>query len=129
MKGYLLDTSIALLAVHQSVRLPSAIRQAIEEGPGFLSVITYWEVMVKSMKGGLDVGDPRQWWGETLDALGLLPLLYRPEHIAGLYDLPAIHQDPFDRALIAQAIVEDLILITNDATIVRYASERFRAIQ
>ncbi len=129
MKGYLLDTSIALLAVHQSVRLRAAIREAIEEGPAFLSVIAYWEVMLKSMKGRLDVGDPRQWWGETLDALGLLPLLYRPEHIAGVYDLPAIHQDPFDRALIAQAIVEDLMLITSDATIIRYASERLRVIQ
>ena len=53
----------------------------------------------------------------------------RTRTVTGLYDLPAIHQDPFDRALMAQAIVEDLILITNDATIVRYASERFRVVQ
>ncbi len=105
------------------------MREAIAEGPAFLSVIAYWEVMVKSMKGNLDVGDPRQWWGETLGALGLLPLLYRPEHIANVYNLPAIHQDPFDRALIAQATVEDLMLITRDATIVKYTSERFRVVQ
>ncbi|MDP2997727.1 MAG: type II toxin-antitoxin system VapC family toxin [Bryobacterales bacterium] len=77
-----------------------------------MSVIAYWEVMVKAMKGTLDVGDPRQWWGETLEALGLRPLLYRPEHIAVIYHLPPVHQDPFDRALIAQAMVEGLALVT-----------------
>ena len=55
--------------------------------------------MVKSMKGKLDVGEPRQWYG---------PLLYRPENVAEIFTLPAHHQDLFDRALIAQATVEDV---------------------
>jgi PIN domain nuclease of toxin-antitoxin system len=129
LKGYLLDTSVALVAIHQSVRLSSAVRAALERGPSFLSVISYWEVMIKSMKGALDVGDPRQWWTETLDALALFPLLYQPEHIAAIYHLPPIHRDPFDRALIAQATVEDLTLLTTDVVIPRYASQRFRVIQ
>jgi len=85
--------------------------------------------MIKAMKGMLDVGDPRQWWTETLEALALFPLPYEPEHIAALYGLPPIHRDPFDRALIAQATVEDLVLLTTDAVIPRYASQRFRVIQ
>lgn len=129
MNGYLLDTSVALLAVASPERLSPRIRKAIERGPAFLSVIAYWEVMVKAMKGTLDTQDARQWWREALDALGLQPLLYRPEHVAALYPLPPIHQDPFDRALIAQATVEDLTLLTTDRVIPEYASDRFRVIR
>jgi PIN domain nuclease of toxin-antitoxin system len=70
-----------------------------------------------------------EWWRETLDALGLRPLLYRPEHIAAIYHLPPVHQDPFDRALIAQAIVEGLALVTTDGEIARYACEGLRVIR
>ena len=126
MKGYLVDTSIALTAVDEPKRLTKTVRRALDRGPAHLSVIVYWEVMVKSMKGTLQVGDPRAWWTETLRDLDLLPLLWRPEHIAELYGLPAIHHDPFDRALVAQAIAEDLVLLTSDAVIPDYASGRFQ---
>ena len=129
MKGYLLDTSVALLAIDTPELLTTPVRVALERGPSFLSVISYWEVIIKSMKGALDVGDPRQWWTETLEALALFPLLYEPGHIAAIYDLPPIHRDPFDRALIAQATVEDLTLLTTDRALPRYASERLRVIQ
>jgi PIN domain nuclease of toxin-antitoxin system len=129
LKGYLTDTDVALLAVDTPELLRPPVRAALERGPSFLSVISYWEVIIKSMKGTLDVGDPRQWWTETLEALALFPILYQPAHIAAIYDLPPIHRDPFDRALIAQATVEDLTLLTTDRAIPRYASERFRVIQ
>ena len=126
MKGYLVDTSIALAAVDQPQRLSKNVRRALDRGPAFLSLIAYWEVMIKSMNGMLQVGDPRQWWQETLDALSLVPLLWRPEHVAELYGLPPIHRDPFDRAMIAQAIAEDLVLLTRDTEIPKYASGRFQ---
>ena len=59
----------------------------------------------------------------------LKPLLYRPEHITAIYDLPAIHRDPFDHALIAQAIAEDLTFVTTDARIAQYASSRLRILR
>ena len=65
MRGYLLDTGVALIAVNAPERLRATVRAGIEQGPAFLSVISYWEVMVKSQKGNLDVGDPRLWWRET----------------------------------------------------------------
>lgn len=129
MKGYLLDTSVAILAVDTPERLSPPVRKAIDKGPAFLSPIAYWEVMLKAMKGVLDVGDPRHWWAETLEALALSPVLFRPEHIAAIYDLPPFHRDPFDRALIAQAQVEDLTLLTTDNAIPQYACERFRVIR
>ncbi len=128
MKGYLLDTNVALLAMSTPELLSAPVRAAIEKGPAFLSVVVYWEVTVKSMKGMLDVGDPRQWFAQSLDALALRPLLLRPEHIAVITSLPAIHQDPFDRALMAQAVAEELTLLTTDGTIPKYASDSVRTI-
>ena len=77
------------------------------------------------MKGKLDVGDPRAWWPEALDQLTATPLALRPDHISAIYTLEPIHQDPFDRALIAQATVENLTLVTTDSEIPKYASTHF----
>lgn len=129
MKGYLLDTGVALFAVSTPDALSARVRRAIEQGPAFLSVVAYWEVMIKSMRGTLEVGDPREWFGHTMSVLDLRSLLYRPEHVSALFALPAIHQDPFDRALIAQATSEDLTFLTTDAMIPKYASRDFRVIR
>ena len=110
-----------MLAMSEPERLSAAAKAAILQGPALLSVVSYWEVMIKSMKGMLDVGDPRLWFDETIAALSLQPLLLRPEHMVALYGLPPLHQDPFDRALIAQAIAEDLTLVTTDALIPAYS--------
>lgn len=124
MNGYLLDTSVAIFAMSTPERLSARVRGAIERGPAFLSAAVYWEVMIKAMKGSLDVGDPRQWFAESLDALGLRSLPLRSQHVTALFTLPAVHQDPFDRILIAQAIAEDLTLLTTDSTIPKYTSLR-----
>lgn len=128
MNGYLLDTSVALLATCRSVSLSSKVRAAVERGPNYLSVAVYWEVILKSMKNTLNVGDPRLWWRDTLEQLAANPMVLRPEHVAGVYTLPPIHKDPFDRVLIAQAMVEELDLLTTDAVISSYAAGRFRVI-
>ncbi len=125
MTGYLLDTNAALLAIADPGRLSAAVREAILKGPNFLSVVSYWEVLLKSMKGTLDVGDPRSWWDETLIHLAATPLPLRPEHIGNVYLLPPLHKDPFDRILIAQASAEELELVTTDGEIPRYASPVF----
>jgi PIN domain nuclease of toxin-antitoxin system len=93
-----------------------------------LSVISYWEVMLKSMKGHLIVGDPQIWWQDVLKELAAVPLLLHPQHIGALSALPPIHKDPFDRILIAQAIAEGLTLVTTDTAIPRYVSQDFTAI-
>jgi PIN domain nuclease of toxin-antitoxin system len=129
VSGYLLDTNAVLIALTEPDALSPAVRDAVLGGPNFLSVVSFWEVLLKSMKGNLNVGDPRIWWLDALEQLAATPLTLRPEHLAGVYGLPAIHKDPFDRALIAQATVEDLELVTTDAEIPRYASARFRVVR
>jgi PIN domain nuclease of toxin-antitoxin system len=126
--GYLLDTNIALLGLAAPERVSASARRAVERGPAFLSVISYWEVLFKSMRGKLDVGDARAWWSDALESLAVTPLPLFPGHIAELYGLEPIHQDPFDRGLIAQAISENLALVTVDNEIRKYASARFRVV-
>jgi PIN domain nuclease of toxin-antitoxin system len=128
MNGYLFDTNIALLGLAEPERIPRHVRDAVESEPVYLSVLSYWEVLLKSMKGKLQLGEPRAWWINALDKLGATPLPLRPDHISAIYELPPIHQDPFDRALVAQASTEGLTLVTTDADISRYASERLRVL-
>ena len=127
-RTYLLDTSAALLALSAPDRLPRKVRAAVLAGPNVLSVVSYWEVLLKSMKGNLDVGDPRAWWQEALDQLSATVLALRPEHIAEVYILPMVHKDPFDRILLAQAAAEGLELVTIDREIPKYASKRLRVL-
>jgi PIN domain nuclease of toxin-antitoxin system len=127
--GYLLDTHTALWALERPEALSATTRQAAGEGPNVLSVVSYWEVVVKSMKGTLDVGDPRAWWLEALDQLAARPLAVRPEHVGAVCGLPLLHKDPFDRMLIAQATVEGLTLVSRDAEIARYASSSLRVVR
>jgi len=128
VSGYLLDTNAALIGLSEPERLPLAVRRAILRGPNLLSVVSYWEVVLKSMKRMVDVGDPRSWWHDALEQLAATPLILRPEHVSEVFTLPPIHQDPFDRVLIAQATAEDVALVTTDREVVRYVSARFRVI-
>jgi PIN domain nuclease of toxin-antitoxin system len=117
-----------LLGVSQPHRLSSKARRKVETGPVYLSVISYWEVVLKTNKGTLDLSDPRRWWADTLELFGAQALSLRPEHVAALYDLPPIHKDPFDRMLIAQATSAGLVLATTDREIPKYAGERFHVL-
>lgn len=116
-----------LLAAAAPERLSPAVRSAVEEGPNTASVVSYWEVILKASKGKLiDVGDPQAWWEAARADLAATVLPLRSQHLAEIRNLPPIHQDPFDRVLIAQAIVEGLTLLTTDAVIGEYAAVGLR---
>ena len=128
MKGYLLDTNIVLNALGRPHLLSRRAKAAVRSGPNVVSVLVYWEVMLKTMKGLLLVGYPQAWWQDTLDILCATSLPLKPEHVTGVDGLPFHHRDPFDRMLIAQAAVEDLTLVTSDREISKYKSNRIRVI-
>ena len=122
LTGYLIDTNTALIGLANPSRLSRAALAAIKAGPNILSPVTFWEVMLKCMKGKLDVGDPRGWWRDALDQLSAVALPMKPDHVAQVYRLPAIHSDPFDRILIAQAGTESLTLVTTNRAMRSYAN-------
>ncbi len=124
----MLDTHILIWALREPENLSRDAETAISTGELFLSVVSYWEATIKSMKGKIEIGEPRTWWATALEQLAATTLPVRPDHVSGLPSLPPIHKDPFDRMLIAQASVEGLTLVSMDATVAQYASKTIRVI-
>ena len=111
---YLLDTSTLVWALVGSDRLSPKARKALRTGRLVLSVVSYWEVVIKAQKGKLKIADPVNWWSRATEMLGGDILSIRTAHISVLAGLPDVHKDPFDRMLIAQACAEGLALIACD---------------
>jgi PIN domain nuclease of toxin-antitoxin system len=117
---YLLDTSTLIWALVGSERLSAKAHKALKAGPLVLSVVSYWEVVIKAQKGLLKIADPANWWSRATEILGGDILSVRAAHISALAGLPDIHKDPFDRMLIAQASAEGLALLTSDELFGQY---------
>jgi PIN domain nuclease of toxin-antitoxin system len=82
-----------------------------------ISAATIWEVEIKRALGKLVSPDDLT---EQLAAHGFIQLPIRWEHAVAAGRLPAHHRDPFDRMLIAQAMLEDLVVVTSDESFARY---------
>jgi PIN domain nuclease of toxin-antitoxin system len=121
---YLLDTHTVIWGLRGPERLSNLALNAVLTGELFISVVSYWETTVKSMKGNIDPGDLPTWAGMALEQLNATVVLLRPAHVVGPSTLPAIHKDPFDRILIAQATVERLTLVSANADVARYCSQK-----
>jgi len=115
----LLDTSTLLWTLAMPERLSKRAAEAIAGG-ALLSVASYWEVVIKTRKGLLRIGDPVSWWSRAVVAMGGGVLPVRANHVSALAHLPDLHRDPFDRILIAQAIAEGLPFVTSDQQISAY---------
>jgi PIN domain nuclease of toxin-antitoxin system len=119
----LLDTHVALWAITDSPRLPKKAREMIESPRSsvWISAATVWEIAIKHGLGRGDMPvsskDALQYFRDS----GYRLLAIEPEHAAAVEDLPAHHGDPFDRILVAQALVEPMRLITHDPMVVRYS--------
>jgi PIN domain nuclease of toxin-antitoxin system len=117
----LLDTHLVLWAFLNTARLPAQARILLESPDNELvfSTVCLWEVGIKrSLKKEFDV-DPRALRRVMLDE-GCQELPVLGQHAVEVDILPPIHKDPFDRILIAQAMVEGIILLTADPVIARY---------
>ena len=118
----LLDTRLLLWAAGQPERLSLAAREFIENKDNELifSTASLWEVVIKRGLGRDNFKvDPRLLRRGLLDN-GYSELPISSEHVVAIDTLPPIHKDPFDRALVAQALVEGITLLTTDAVVARY---------
>ena len=125
----LLDTHIFLWAAGDQRRLKSKARSLIEDTGNvlFFSVASLWELAIKasgSRRGfRVDVASLRR---QLIDN-GYFELPISGAHALGVLDLPPLHNDPFDRMLIAQARVEGLTLLTADRQMAKYGEPVLRA--
>ena len=113
----LLDTHAFLWFIAGDSQLDDYARQLIEDlsNERYLSVVSVWEITIKSSLGRLTVPAPpsalirEHAWANAIDLLAITP-----EHFDMLHSLPYHHKDPFDRLLIAQAMQEGMLLVTKD---------------
>ena len=115
-KAVLLDTHIFLWIRAEPSKLVKQERMAIDAAPRrMVSMVSLWEIALLIGLGRID-NDPRLF---TLpQGIDSLPVL--PSHCQELIGLPQIHRDPCDRMLIAQARIENLVLVTRDLKIASY---------
>lgn len=109
----LVDTHVALWAVSDVPRLSPAARAAIAERENevLISVVTLWEIAIKSAIGKFDASDDIR---EEFAHRGFGELVITGDHAWAVAELPLHHRDPFDRLLIAQAKLEKLVLVSAD---------------
>ena len=117
----LLDSHVLLWWLEGGPSLSAEHRALIDDPRNeiLVSSLSVAELQIKANLGKLDI--PNDPIGVALAEEGFEELPFTAEHGDVLRDLPSLHRDPFDRMLIAQALVEDCVLVTADAAIRQYA--------
>jgi PIN domain nuclease of toxin-antitoxin system len=118
----LLDTHSFLWTISEPARLPPKARRAVEDSSNqaFVSAIALWEITIKVRIGKLDLGSDSDLINAATNAgIELLPLT--AEEAATYGDLKeSLHNDPFDRMLIWQAIQRNLVMISGDPEFAKF---------
>ena len=120
---FLLDTVTFLFAANGDRRLSPVARGFIEspDDPVYLSAISAWEIAMKHGRGKLRLPEPPDRYVPRLrDQMGVEELPLREETILRVGRLPDIHGDPFDRALVSQAIGMGMTILTPDEAVRQY---------
>ncbi len=122
---YLLDTHTLLWLFNDESVLPISTLATLKNSANRLnvSVASIWETAIKRSLGKLDINRPTQTIVDELPklAIELLPIL--PAHVLCAETLPFHHKDPFDRIIIAQALVEKYIVVSKDTNFPFYPIE------
>jgi PIN domain nuclease of toxin-antitoxin system len=123
---YLLDTGIWIWSIGKTEEINVAGRNILRNGQEdiYLSAVTSWEVSIKMQLGKLRLPDaPAQCVPAFAARQGLQLLSITHNHAFKVFDLPPHHRDPFDRLIIAQAIAEEMTILTADRIFANYPVE------
>jgi len=122
----LLDTHIILWAIVADPKMPERARELIEDETNqiVVSAASIWEISVKYALGrrgpnAMPISGPQALAHVRSAEYELIGVT--ADHAVAVQDLPRLHADPFDRMIVAQALVEPLRLITHDETVARYS--------
>lgn len=116
---YLLDTHVVLWWFTTPETMKKKTQSIIRDKSNqiFVSSVSFWEMAIKKSLGRLTL--PHNLIEMVAaEAFNILPIM--PEDGLGVADLPLLHTDPFDRLLIMQAKLNDLVIITRDKKIAEY---------
>ncbi len=121
----LLDTHSFIWFITGNSRITSKIRAQIENNDNLLSIASIWEIAIKFSVGKLNLGiSIEQLVNEQVIGNGIELLNITTEDLAIVAKLPLHHRDPFDRLMIAQAIVEQIPIEGKDEVFNLYPIER-----
>lgn len=124
----LLDTHALLWFLNDDSLLSTGAKKLIED-PGnhkFVSMASCWEIAIKVGLKKLDLGEPAATFlPRELSANHFDLLAIELRHATFVETLPLHHKDPFDRMLVAQAILEQMPIVSNDAILDAYGVRRF----
>ncbi len=123
----LLDTQALVWALLNDARLGNAARVTITsaENDVLVSIASLWEIAIKTSLGKYSLNEPFATFMETrLPESGFAFLPIEARHLVVVATLPFHHRDPFDRLIIAQAIVEQVPVVSSDAAFDAYPVQR-----
>jgi len=118
----LLDTHAVLWFLKGDEKMPKTTVGMVNapDNRKYVSIASIWEVAIKISSGKLSVDGGIDGFIEAIEDNGFLLLDIDPYHIKTVAELPFIHRDPFDRMIIAQAMAEDMPVMTVDSNILQY---------
>jgi len=122
----LLDTHVLLWCLGSPDRLRRETRKKIEapDTVVFVSAASAWEIEMKRALGKLKVPADLE---EQLQEKRFTELPVRVRHVRALRSLPDLHRDPFDRMLVAQAVADNLVIVTADDKVRAYPARTIDA--
>lgn len=118
----LLDTCTFIWLATEPGKLSAAAAAALGASPDIsLSDVSVWEICLKWQAGKIGLPSPPRTWVEEQTRTWILGRLsIEPEHLYRAVELAALHRDPFDRLLVAQALATSATLVTPDPAIAQY---------
>jgi PIN domain nuclease of toxin-antitoxin system len=118
----LLDTHTLIWFIMGDQRISQTVRSQIENNHNCLSIVSIWEIAIKNSIGKLNLNLSFAEFVQQqiiMTDVQLIPI--QIEHILAVAQLPLHHRDPFDRMLIAQAITENLPILSADTIFDNYS--------
>lgn len=121
MKKLLIDTHILIWFITEHPQLTNKSKTLIENSQScFISVASLWEIGIKMSLGKLELRITLDELVKIILESGFAILPINQIHVIKNSELNFFHKDPFDRILIAQALIKDLEIITSDTTFLNY---------
>lgn len=122
--GYLFDTHALIFWVNKrevSAKFIQFFDEQNRQGARYGSAISFWEIALLVQKGRLALPDLHRWQEDLLRHTSLRLLEPSVKEMIDSTLLPPLHEDPFDRMLMAQAVEHGLIFVTQDGAIQKYS--------
>ena len=117
---YLIDTNVAIWLDSDLKRVSRQALEVLDEPDAnlWVSSVSFWELSIKQCLGKFD---PGLRLGRVLKTYRMQELTVTSKYADAVRELPLLHGDPFDRMLVAQAMVEGMVLVTGDRRLAGYA--------